>query len=646
MKVMGSSPKYSMFFDAAFSLPWGVPDQTRLGKASKAEKALQTLREHIFKVLEIFKEAFTLAATSGTPQVLHELAHGMCFLNVLRAYIAPGAASDIPNLVLESAFYLEMAKGVTPRREMLAKLVKQEQKLLPKATWPTVNEDFQERTPSGQLLKLYQDEISSTPMDFREQILDRLPDSWVVVSLSVDLERQDLYLVRYEARCEPVLVRLPLSRQAMREGEESGVVYKIVIDELHDILRESNSMTKSGQACSTKEEIAEWWKSRRELDSRMQLLTESIENSWLGAFKGLLSTDDFDIPELSEATQQFKKTLERIVYKGVAQKGNSRRKKPALLEIEANLCRMLLRLGATPSDEDVEDALYYLMDAYQYSGINIDYDEMDIDAMEIEIKDAIEQFHQQHALHSQNSQVKPEQKHLILIPDKHLHMLPWEALPTLFDKPTSRLPCLSFLRDILRETNDVGHSIDPSNAHYILNPTNDLDATQKQFSPFVTSQEGWTGTIGEVPTEKQWLEGLEDRELFVYFGHGGGEQYARGYCIREMAKCAVTLLLGCSSGCLRSAGEFDPSGTPLHYMFAGSRAIVATLWDVTDRDLDRFSMSLFEKWGLIESGETSSCKVSLSAAVARSRGSCTLKYLTGAAPVVYGVPIFFNEKAQ
>jgi separase len=72
---------------------------------------------------------------------------------------------------------------------------------------------------------------------------------------------------------------------------------------------------------------------------------------------------------------------------------------------------------------------------------------------------------------------------------------------------------------------------------------------------------------------------------------------------------------------------------------------VANLWDVTDGDVDKFSQAVFDKlsltpdnvrsWGKRRRGGTS-----LVTAVAQSREVCKLKYLTGAAPVVYGIPFY------
>ncbi|KAH6583277.1 hypothetical protein BASA61_008095 [Batrachochytrium salamandrivorans] len=123
--------------------------------------------------------------------------------------------------------------------------------------------------------------------------------------------------------------------------------------------------------------------------------------------------------------------------------------------------------------------------------------------------------------------------------------------------------------------------------------------------------------------------------LEFYFGHGGAEQFVRGQYIQRLNRCAVTLLFGCSSGYMMPAGEFEPQGTPLHYLLAGCPSLVANLWDVTDRDIDRYSKSMMERWGLLQ-GDSEQDPVTLPMAVSMAREDTLLKYLIGAAPVLYG----------
>lgn len=104
--------------------------------------------------------------------------------------------------------------------------------------------------------------------------------------------------------------------------------------------------------------------------------------------------------------------------------------------------------------------------------------------------------------------------------------------------------------------------------------------------------------------------------------------------------------------------------------------MVANLWDVTDRDLDRFSKALFTLWGLddnsgndnegtltsrprsaIWSSDDSNVmsataqhslrrrRLSIVEAVKEAREECRLKYLVGAATVVYGIPCYLKSES-
>jgi len=101
----------------------------------------------------------------------------------------------------------------------------------------------------------------------------------------------------------------------------------------------------------------------------------------------------------------------------------------------------------------------------------------------------------------------------------------------------------------------------------------------------------------------------------------------------------------------------------LHCCTAGCPAAVANLWDVTDKDIDRFSQAVLSSWisGGADSSSTggsradgrqpaaaaaggAAAEADMSAAVAASRGACKLPYLVGAAPVCYGIPshVFYS----
>lgn len=213
-------------------------------------------------------------------------------------------------------------------------------------------------------------------------------------------------------------------------------------------------------------------------------------------------------------------------------------------------------------------------------------------------------------------------------------------------------------------------NVNRNNGASVLNPGSDLKNTQSKFEGPLQNLPGWETLVQKEPTESELKALLENREVLLYFGHGSGSQYIRSRTIKRLERCAVALLMGCSSGALTEAGDFESYGTPMNYMHGGSSAVLATLWDVTDKDIDRFSQTVLEEWGLFEKSQppvaSSPVKqsvkqkakskvnniqearnegklaVSLDEAVARGRDSCILKYLNGAAPVVYGVPVFLS----
>jgi separase len=97
--------------------------------------------------------------------------------------------------------------------------------------------------------------------------------------------------------------------------------------------------------------------------------------------------------------------------------------------------------------------------------------------------------------------------------------------------------------------------------------------------------------------------------------------------------------MGYSSGELVDDGDLDRFGVPYSCLGAGSVCVVGNLWNVTDRDIDRFLMELLRTSVL-------TCSCDIAEAVAVARQSCKLRYLTGAAPVVYGFLTFVHARAE
>lgn len=99
----------------------------------------------------------------------------------------------------------------------------------------------------------------------------------------------------------------------------------------------------------------------------------------------------------------------------------------------------------------------------------------------------------------------------------------------------------------------------------------------------------------------------------------------------------------------------DPHGIAISYLLGGADYVVANLWDVTDKDIDKLSIECmriyFDHMKSVEIIETSSsdwggtisakdvvCN-SLSGALVTSRSVCKMQNVVGCAPVIYGLPL-------
>lgn len=86
------------------------------------------------------------------------------------------------------------------------------------------------------------------------------------------------------------------------------------------------------------------------------------------------------------------------------------------------------------------------------------------------------------------------------------------------------------------------------------------------------------GIAGSRPSPSQLAAALQQHRLFLYFGHGGGEQYVPLASLKRLDSCAGGLLMGCSSGRLRQMGLYEPSGAIWGYLLAGEAAAVLVFW--------------------------------------------------------------------
>ncbi|KAI8639658.1 peptidase family C50-domain-containing protein [Parasitella parasitica] len=505
------------------------------------------------------------------------------------------------------------------------------------------------------LQELYHEESETNDAEFQAKFVDILPANWTICSLSLDTGNGDLYAVQLRAKEPPFAVKLPLDRANHRPGNSSSYDSEQYVDavaELKDIIQGSDETITNSVNCNQAGQIEAWWNTRKSLDARLKKLLENIENQWLSGFKGILVGRN---REYKEEVVKFHKAMNEIISKTV----NGVIATKLRVELSLAFCRTVVRLGRHPTTRDLEDVAYFALSCYETQDIRIDYTQIDFKKLIEHIRLLITRYHERSVMAGIDSTKNIPNDHIILILDKHLQMFPVESMPVLRSQPASRLPCLSFLRDRILYTqsqnakeayDDFGFSapsewadltVSRDSAFYVLNPGGDLKDTQKEFEPIFRDMSGWDGVIETMPMELQCRDALQSRDVYMYFGHSAGQAFMRGTTVRQLPTCAVSLLMGCSSGIMEAKGEFDLNGYVLNYLLAGSPAVVANLWDVTDRSIDKLTKYMLHTWGMLKkSNDTSK---SLVQAVALSRNQCKLSYLIGAAPVVYGIPVYLNN---
>ncbi|KAF9590960.1 hypothetical protein IFM89_000505 [Coptis chinensis] len=216
---------------------------------------------------------------------------------------------------------------------------------------------------------------------------------------------------------------------------------------------------------------------------------------------------------------------------------------------------------------------------------------------------------------------------IILVLDSDVQMLPWESLPVLRKNEAYRMPSVGSISALVN------------------------------------------GKAGAPPSVEELVLALKNHDLFIYFGHE--------------SRAVI------SQGALPFMGCYNPQGAVISYLLAGSPAIIANLWEVTDKDIDRFGKSMLSAWWLQErksstigynpvnlvekfesmdietnSGnaakktsrvtnnesnnnrfmDTHGSTPTIGSFMSNAREACTLLVLIGASPVCYGIPTSIRNK--
>ncbi|PNS15276.1 hypothetical protein CAC42_8277 [Sphaceloma murrayae] len=550
---------------------------------------------------------------------------------------------------------------------------------------------------------------SDIPADFQADYNDVLPSNWTTLSMTMNEDGTELWVAKTDDQIE----------------ESEPFTFTAARSELRDIIEASDYSCHNPPDSSTKNGKSKWWEDREALDQRLHELLLSLEDIWLGGFKSVFSLHRRQPSLLA----RFRKSFDAILERHLPSRHGAKAKSPRPV-LHSHILDLFLGLSLSADTEekledDVLDLLYFVIDTLHWNGEPNAHDEVDFDAMTIATIDAIRAYHDAAVPDSAD-------QHLILRLEKRLHIFPWESLPCLQDVSVTRVASLRQLRDRIlamrRYSASDRHAIPRGRGTAILNPSGDLVKTEETLGPLLSplSEHRWAVHTRSKPSEGTFETALRESNVMLYFGHGSGTQYVRERSVQKLTRCAQAVwLMGCSSGKVIEGWGYESESVPLSYLGAGEggegesrdgeeaeardregmcMSVVATLWDVTDRDIDRFSVAVGKKWGLWgrEAGTKGEEKVkedvvpktparkgrappktpgktpgktpqkpkkmlrrntkkkivegledddddshngnmSLAAAVAKSRDVCYLRYLNGAASVVYGIPTYLGD---
>ncbi|XP_061583549.1 separin [Cololabis saira] len=362
------------------------------------------------------------------------------------------------------------------------------------------------------------------------------------------------------------------------------------------LVQEMDSILVEQKVVSCVAEKAKWWDGRHALNSRLEQLLKEMEGL-LGCWKSLLLPLSSD-PELSKQADHLWKALSA---RGVA--------------VSEEMLKAVLSASSLLSEEDLRRFAL---------GFSPQWD-MECD-------------HLLHKAMSKLSERDEPRTHVVLILDKYLQKLPWESMSFLKPCSVSRMPSLHSLLGlhVQREMDSqsiLTRGVNAKKVFYVLDPDGNLTNARDRFKDWFCSQPDWEGVCGVAPDAGKLKEAVATKDLYIYVGHGAGAKFLNSQSVLKQQMKAASLLFGCSSAALVVRGSQEGEGILLNYLIAGCPFILGNLWDVTDRDIDRFTKALLESWFSAGSGAP------LLEHMSSSREATNLKYLIGAAPVVYGLPI-------
>lgn len=321
----------------AHILPSFAAKQTKpsIMKKTTSAQNLRLLRDNLNFTMERLLETHRRGADKAPIRLLQEICLDSGSMMFLKNFFASSGRILMNNYAALSTYYLgkfpfsknnddglswqfldaEMSKSLSIRREMqrclVAKLDPQAKNKDAEIQWPKAFSEHGEELNNGPtemdldeenlgmisgvpdwipahlstLQAAYAEEHELDDKEFQDKFVDILPENWTVCSITMDTSSNHMCIGRLRSGQTPLVVKIPLQRAAHRSSQKESISLEDVINELRDIIRQSDETIHNSQKYAQKKNAEQWWKIRIQLDRRLKKLLEVVEEQWFGGFK-------------------------------------------------------------------------------------------------------------------------------------------------------------------------------------------------------------------------------------------------------------------------------------------------------------------------------------------------------------------------
>ncbi|KAI6648865.1 Separin-like [Oopsacas minuta] len=454
--------------------------------------------------------------------------------------------------------------------------------------------------------------------------LTNLQPNWTILTISWPKKGDNLFITRLRNGRPPILLKIPILQltppkfdsknwqQNTNELKSLEDILSSIFDLLHEASKPENIVNKS-----------KWWVSRTKANTALSETLSQIESEWFSLWKGIfLGKISISQEFVSTSVKELIQFIQTIIDIP-----------PFQYELCSELFEVILESYPLLKRAQMELILPQIFPDLEQNNCKIISKKIAIISEELyeKIADFLDKF--------ECTPQSVPRGHIFLILDPYLHRIPWENLPILSTQSVSRIPSLHFLF-MLTHKYSPHSNIDLTNGFYVLNPQGDLLKCENDFQKLFRSLK-WDGVAGEPP--EGLIDSVSKHDLYVYCGHGSGSEYINKDKLLNIKGRAFTMLMGCSTSRLSIEGPYEYPNMLLLLLLAGFPTIIGTLWFVTDSEINLFTKKLIQEivkntnlrftQGLDRSN-------TLSMAFHQARLSCKLRYITGAAPIIYGLPLY------